>query len=152
MTEADDLAVSQVVTACYHFVAKPDRLTEEELEGGIREYCTPHYMSISRAKDIAFVAEFDGTVVGFAATRDISIQQMFVDPDHHREGVGGALFRKAQDTVAKPGHSVLKVKTTRSALPFYTAMGMRQTGTYVIRGAGPWAGRELIVLEKGIQP
>jgi GNAT superfamily N-acetyltransferase len=152
MTEADDLAASRIAEACYRCVAGPDHLTDEELHGGICEYCTPQYMSLSRVKFIAIVAELDGNLVGLAATRENRIQEMFVDPDYHRQGVGTALFRSAEQTVAAAGYSAIKVKTMSSALSFYMRMGMLQTGTHTIQGDSPWAGRELLVLEKGTGP
>ena len=108
-------------------------------------------MSVSRTRDVAVVAEMDGGVVGVAATRGDSLQEMFVDPSHHRRGVGRALFRSAEQTVARCGHSALRVKTTNSALPFYAAMGMRQVHTYAPE-AGPFVGKMMFILEKRIRP
>jgi GNAT superfamily N-acetyltransferase len=151
MTEADDEITSQIAAACYRFTAGPDQLTREQLGGALREWCTPQYMSISRAKDIAVVAEIDGTVVGFAGTRGDSLQEMFVHPAHHRRGVGKALFDRAEQTVAACGHLTLRVKTTTSALPFYEAMGMRQVDTYAPE-SGAFVGKEMFILEKNIRP
>ena len=151
MTKADDEVACAIAAACYRFTAEPDHLTEEQVNGAIREWCTPDYMAISRAKDTAIVAEIDGEVVGLATTRGASFQEMFVDPCHHRKGVGTALFRSAEHTVAKCGHSALRVKTTDSALPFYTAMGMRQVATYVPK-AGAFAGKKMFILEKTTKP
>jgi len=151
MTEADDKIASQIAAACYRFTAGPDELTEEQLNGALREWCTPDYMAISRAKDIAIVAEIAGKVVGFAGTRGDSLQEMFVHPTHHRKGVGRALFRSAEQTVASCGRPALHVKTTHSALPFYTAMGMRQVHTYAPE-AGAFVGKTMFVLVKDIRP
>ena len=151
MTEADDEIVSQIAAACYRFTARPDRLTEEQLNGALREWCTPEYMSVSRTKDIAVVAEIDGEIVGVAATHGDSLEMMFVDPSHHRKGVGRALFRSAEQTVARCGHSALRVKTTDSALPFYTAMGMRRVRAYAPE-SGPFAAKTMFILEKDIWP
>lgn len=151
LAEADDDVASQIAAACYRFTAGPDQLTEIQVNGAIREWCTPEYMAISRAKDVAIVAEIDGKVVGLAATRGDSLQAMFVDPRHHRKGVGRALFHSAVQTVAKCGHSALRVKTTKSALPFYAAMGMRQVDTYAPK-AGAFVGKTMFILEKDIRP
>ena len=151
MTEADDQTGSSIAASCYRFTAERDGLTEDQVNGAIREWCTPDYMAISRAKDIAIVAEVNGVVVGLAATRGDSLQEMFVDPRHHRKGIGTALFQCAEQTVAADGNAALRVKTTHSALPFYTSMGMQQVGTYEPK-AGAFSGRTLLVLEKKIEP
>jgi len=149
MTEADDEIGSSIAAACYRFTAELDGLTEDQVGGAIREWCTPQYMAISRAKDIAIVAELDGEIVGLAATRADSLQEMFVDPRHHRKGIGRALFQSAERTVAESAHPRLRVKTTYSALPFYAAMGMHQVATFKPE-AGAFVGKTMFVLEKAI--
>ena len=151
MTEADDEIASRIAAACYRFTAEPDQLTDEQLNGALHQWCTSAYMAVSRAKDIAIVAEIDGEVVGVAATRGDSLMEMFVDLSYHRKGVGGALFRSAEQTVASCGHSVVRVKTTNSALPFYAAMGMRQVQMYAPE-AGAFVGTTMFALEKDIAP
>ncbi len=38
------------------------------------------------------VAEADGTIAGVAAYTDTWLEQLYVDPDHHRKGIGLALL------------------------------------------------------------
>jgi len=97
------------------------------------------------------VAELDGELVGVAATRENRLQRMFVDPCHHRKGVGTALFCRAERVVAKGGHSTLRLTTTGSALAFYAAMGVHQIDTHLAE-SGVFAGTTMYVLEKTLNP
>lgn len=43
------------------------------------------------------VADIDGVAAGYIATRDDWIQQLYVHPDRHGQGVGGALLASVLD-------------------------------------------------------
>jgi len=144
MTAHDDLAVSRIVSACTRFIAGPDGFTPEQRDRLIVERCQPAHMAVNRDRYSCHVAEQDGSVVGFVAHSGSSIEELFVDPDHHRQGIGTALFQKVE---ADCQDSVLTVGTTGFGVPFYEAMGMHVTGKRLVT-FGPLEGRELIQLEK----
>jgi ribosomal protein S18 acetylase RimI-like enzyme len=64
-----------------------------------------------------WVAEVDGDVVGFVATRTDAasrlgeIHMVAVAPEHQRQGIGGALTRVASDQLAEAGMAVAMVET-----------------------------------------
>jgi uridine phosphorylase len=144
MTEQDDMAVSQIVSACYRIIAEPDGITLDQRDRLIAERCQPEHMAINRARYTCHVADSDGSVVGFIASSGSDIEELFVHPKHHRRGIATALFRKAE---ADGEHSVLTVGTTGYGIPFYKAMGMCITGKRLVT-FGPLEGKELIQLEK----
>ena len=144
MTESDDLPVSEIVAACYHLIAEPDGITPAQLDRMIAERCQPRHMAFHRDNFTCYVAELDGTVTGFVAASTNNIEELFVDPEHHRCGTATALFQQAETDCAD---SILTVSTTGFGVPFYEAMGMHVTGRRLVT-FGPLEGKELIELKK----
>jgi ribosomal protein S18 acetylase RimI-like enzyme len=67
------------------------------------------------------VAETGGTVVGFLALDGDEIDQLYVEPAHHRQGLGAALLAHAQ---AQRDHLELWVfQRNLNAIAFYEAHG-----------------------------
>ena len=144
MREVDDLAVSQIVSECYRFIAELDGLTPEQRDRMIAERCQTAHMAVNRERYACHVAETNGTVVGFIAFSGDNIAELFVHPDYHRRGIATALFHTAESGCR---HAVLTVGTTGYGIPFYEAMGMHITGKRLVT-FGPLEGRYLIQLEK----
>lgn len=84
------------------------------------------------------VAERQGRILGVAAwepakaidaPRDKSallVHGIYVDPTHHREGIGSLLFSAAEDAVANTQLDGLVVKAQKGSEPFYLAQGMEK--------------------------
>ncbi len=81
------------------------------------------------------VAEWDGTVVGYAWAQNhgphlrtgesiIRIHDVFVQPDKRRNGIGRALFSDVRDWAAEQGAHYLQWQASQDALPFYGALGL----------------------------
>ena len=49
---------------------------------------------------------------------------IYVDPAHHRQGIGRLLFREAERTVHAQGYAGLLVKAQESANGFFLSLGM----------------------------
>ena len=83
-----------------------------------------------------FVAEtFGGTLVGVGGwsrrrgpARRAEIRHLAVDPEHLRRGVGRALFRHIFATAEAAGVRGYDCLATRTAVPFYRAMGFAEVG------------------------
>ena len=144
MVESDDVPVSGIVSDCYRLIAKPDGYTPVQLDRLISERSQPEHMSARRTMFTCYVAMRDDAVVGFIASSGNTIEELFVDPGHHRQGIATALFRAAD---ADSQHSALTVTTSGFAVPFYKTVGMQVAGTSPVT-FGPLQGRELIQLEK----
>jgi len=83
--------------------------------------------------DLIAVAELRGGCVGVAeisfAGKKAELSKLFVDPAHHREGVGHALFDWAREEAARRGARVLALDADPAAAPFYEKMGARMVGS-----------------------
>lgn len=80
------------------------------------------------------VAEVDGRVVGFAHVLEFDdechLEQLSVQPEHARHGVGRALVRAAKDQAAGHGFSEMTLRTYADIAwnaPFYATCGFRVT-------------------------
>lgn len=73
------------------------------------------------------VAVDGGRVVGFASTvvrgDAVELEDLFVDPDRMREGIGRALVADAVAAARRAGHARIEVDANRHALAFYTSVG-----------------------------
>ncbi|MCA1572544.1 MAG: GNAT family N-acetyltransferase [Chloroflexi bacterium] len=79
------------------------------------------------------VAVVDGEVVGFATTLvgpdAVELEDLFVDPDRMRHGIGRALIDDVRATTTAAGRSRVEVDGNRHALLFYSAVGFIEDGT-----------------------
>jgi len=88
------------------------------------------------------VAEDSGAeVLGYAIVRvdarSAYLRDLFIEPQHFREGVGKALFTAAAEFALMHGAESLTLDGDPNALGFYERMGMSQVGsTKSIAGAG----------------
>ena len=82
-----------------------------------------------------FVAEIDGTIVGFASLLEDCIRALFIRPDAGRQGVGAALLSAVEDYAAGMGHGSLTLSSTLTAVGFYQAHGW-SAGDKVIQMSG----------------
>jgi GNAT superfamily N-acetyltransferase len=80
-----------------------------------------------------WVWEENGNILGFSAgdTRDGTIWALFVDPAHHRRGIGRALLAAACDTLRRAGHrtALLTTEPGTRAERFYRSAGWTVIGT-----------------------
>lgn len=151
MTECDAPAVSRIVSECYRLIARPDGLSDVQLNAMLEERCRPEHMLALYSRFHCFVAEMQETLAGLIAVGGDNIEELFVDPSCHRRGIGKALFKHAEQRVRTDGHRKMTVSTTGYGRPFYEAMGMRVCGTRRVT-FGPLQGRDLVVLEKRTCP
>jgi predicted N-acetyltransferase YhbS len=145
-TAADDQAISDIICEGYRFIAGPDGITDEQLAGLVRAHTVERAVEI-RALWECLVAEEDGQVVGMIAFSEDEIQNLWVNPDFHRRGIGSALFRAAEAAIRNTGQTLMCVCTTGYGRPFYEAMGMTFVGKRKI-DRGPMKGGKIAVLEK----
>ncbi len=79
------------------------------------------------------VAVEDGTVVGFATTVPVDggldLEDLFVEPDRMRRGVGRRLAQDVLDAARAEGVETVWVTANPHAMAFYAAAGFRPDGT-----------------------
>jgi len=80
--------------------------------------------AMSEGGETMFVAvdEHD-RVAGFVAFRDGEIYGLYVAPESVRKGIGTALLEVAEAEMRRAGVTVVKFRSTTTALPFYLRHG-----------------------------
>jgi N-acetylglutamate synthase-like GNAT family acetyltransferase len=81
-----------------------------------------------------FVAEWNGTIVGFAAVEpradgDSELDALFVDPDMRRRGIARSLVEHCVEVARTQKSAALCVVGNPHAMDFYTACGFSVIGT-----------------------
>ena len=84
------------------------------------------------AEGRTYVAEEDGSVVGFAtwaqAGTAIELEDLFVDPGWRRRGIATALVSRIVDVLRAQGVQCLEVTASPHAQGFYSAAGFIDCG------------------------
>ena len=85
------------------------------------------------------VAEDAGTIIGWAALNlpKAEITNVFVDPDHHRRGVGTAMLAELEAVAEASGLAAVQLRATGTAIDFYLATGYRSDKP--IKADAEWA-------------
>lgn len=128
LTETDIPAVARLMRAlAVEFIVNdapaPEASTfvRENDEQGLRGFIN--------AGIVYHVAEQDGAILGFVAVRQHKhLFHMFVDKQHHRQGIARALWTVAREAAVAAGNpGVFTVNSSNYAVPVYKAMGFVQT-------------------------
>jgi GNAT superfamily N-acetyltransferase len=84
------------------------------------------------AEGRTYVAEEDGTVVGFATWADaeggVELEDLFVDPEWMRRGIATALVNRIVEVLRSRGARNLSVIANPDALGFYRSAGFVDDG------------------------
>jgi N-acetylglutamate synthase-like GNAT family acetyltransferase len=76
------------------------------------------------------VAEGDEQIVGVAAWEEINsdllLHGIYVDPQHHRRGIGTALFQAVETAAQNMQLQGIVVKAQKGSEPFYQSLGMHK--------------------------
>ena len=101
--------------------AAASNFVRENDEAGLRGFIN--------AGIVYHVAERDGKLLGFIAVRERKhLFHMFVDKQHHRQGIASALWAVARQAAIDAGNpGLFTVNSSNYALPVYRAMGFVQT-------------------------
>jgi len=81
-----------------------------------------------------FVAELEGTIVGFVEFRVGVIENVFVVPEFVGRGFGRLLVNHALPHAKKSRSGRVEIQATLNAVPFYLNLGFLETGR------GVWVG------------
>jgi len=85
--------------------------------------------ALDSARDLAFVAVQDCSIVGFASAHDVGfrayLSELAVSDDHQRQGVGSQLVYRIETELAARGCAVLIADVYPPAEPFYAERGWR---------------------------
>jgi predicted N-acetyltransferase YhbS len=85
--------------------------------------------ALDSARDLAFVAEEDDQIVGFASGHDTGfrayLSELAVSRSHQRKGIGAQLVRRIEAELTARGCAVLIADVDPPAEPFYRKLGWR---------------------------
>jgi predicted N-acetyltransferase YhbS len=85
--------------------------------------------ALDSARDLAFVVEEHGMVVGFASAHDTGfrayLSELAVSHSHQKKGIGAQLVRRIEAELATRGCAVLIADVYPPAEPFYRKLGWR---------------------------
>ena len=97
-----------------------------------------------------WVATNDDRVVGFVAVHDCEITWLYVDPAHHRRGIGRALLCHALDRCGRPAR-VETLVCNEPALALYLSEGFEvvETKTGRLTGNERFAATGHLLVRKG---
>lgn len=96
--------------------ATHDFLTPQDFEE-ISEIVRTQYAPVASL----LLAELDDRIVGFMGMTDLSVDGLFIDPDHHGRGIGRAFIAEARKAGGPLTVDVNEQNT--GALAFYERMG-----------------------------
>ncbi|MEA2001235.1 MAG: GNAT family N-acetyltransferase [Actinomycetota bacterium] len=80
-----------------------------------------------------WIAEQDGEIVGVLRGGRTDergrtvLSSLFVDGQHHRQGIGQALVQRFEQEYAAKGANVFKLAATVYAVPFYLSLGYKRS-------------------------
>lgn len=80
------------------------------------------------------VYEYEGGVVGYLALNGNEVGAVFVDPDHHRRGIGRALMDRARELRSSLELEVFEANPVGPA--FYFAYGFKLVDRYINEDTG----------------
>lgn len=69
------------------------------------------------------IAEIDSKITGFASSKDNYLDMLFVHKDYQRLGIAKQLYYNIEQKMLEEGHRVLTVHASKTALPFFEAVG-----------------------------
>lgn len=149
MTGADCAEVSELLRACFNWLADREGFTDRQ-----REFLVGPRSSVetlrteSRTRPHLVARDEDGTILGMAAIRESEIARLYVHPRCHGRGVGKALFQAAETNIRQAGFTEVTVAAlVENAAAFYRAQGMHETGRQSYE-PDIFGDREIVLLAK----
>lgn len=149
MRDEDLAQVSQIVCAGYRWLAEQEGFTPKELDRLITKRGSEQAIRSQSLEYRFLVATKADLVVGVVAIKKSEVTKLYVDSEFHRQGIGTALFRAAEEIIAQDGHKELFLGAFPSSVPFYEAIGLRVSSTQV-KHCGLLAGRQCAIMKKAL--
>ncbi|MDD9939356.1 MAG: GNAT family N-acetyltransferase [Myxococcales bacterium] len=144
---ADVEAVCDLLGRCYRWLGDRGEYSREQALSLARTRAAPAVLREEARSETCFVAVVDSRIVGVSSVGGNELTRLYVAPEHHRSGVGSLLFRMAERTVRFRGFDELVLGTTASAVPFYVAQGVQETGVKS-HGLPGFEDRQVVLMSK----
>lgn len=124
MTPADHREVSEILAACFRWLAERENLSARQLAFLLSRATEATVAEESKTRPHLVACE-GNVILGMVVVNRNQIARLYVHPRRHRQGVGRTLFNAAQDLIRTSGFSEATVGAlVASAADFYRAMGM----------------------------
>jgi ribosomal protein S18 acetylase RimI-like enzyme len=151
MTDADHAEVSELLRACFNWLADREGFTDRQREFLVGPRSSAETLrEESQTRPHLVARGQDGTILGMAAIRENEIARLYVHPEHHGRGVGKALFQAAESMIRAAGFAEVTVAAlVESAAAFYRARGMQEVGRQPYEPQ-IFGGREVVLLAKRV--
>ena len=130
MTDADHAEVSELLRACFNWLAEREGFTDRQREFLVGPRSGAETLRIeSQTRPHLVARDQDRTILGMAAIRENEIARLYVHPQYHGRGVGKALFQAAESMIRQAGFTEVTVAAlVENAAAFYRARGMHEIG------------------------
>lgn len=131
--------IERIISMCKDSLAATygDFMDEEAMRPWIAGTETDDYVRSRIAQML--VAEFSGRIAGVVSLDQQSVDLLWVDIDHRRQGIGRCLMERAERELASSGHSTGKLECfepNRDAIAFYERLGWSIERKYLDETAG----------------
>ena len=130
MTDADHAEVSELLRACFNWLAEREGFTDRQREFLVGPRSGAETLRTeSQTRPHLVARDQDRTILGMAAIRENEIARLYVHPQYHGRGVGKALFQAAESMIRRAGFTEVTVAAlVDSSAAFYRARGMHEIG------------------------
>ena len=135
--ESDLLHLSQLIARSVHALN-----AGEDSPADLAYICSRHDEQNLR-RDLQrremFVLEVEGQVIGTTSLGDDKLHSLYVEPSCARRGYGHALVTHIEIMARNNSLSLLKVSSSRTAVPFYEKLSFRKLNFEPCEFASTWA-------------
>jgi ribosomal protein S18 acetylase RimI-like enzyme len=150
MRKNDIAAISDIICACYRWLAQMEGYTAEETSNLIEKRGSCKALTKQQQECHFIAAEINDELTGAVSIRKNEIMKLYVDPNHFRRGIGSALFAYAENIIAIRGYDNILLGAFPSSAGFYEAMGMELENEKISAG-GPIKGQRILAYGKKIR-
>ena len=135
MRPGEERVVSDLVTSTFQHDVAP--LYSQEGIGEFLSYANPAALATRQARNhVVFVASQDESIVGMIEVRDYChVSMLFIEPMHHRKGVGLLLMNEALKLIKthNPEAGEVTINSSPNAVEAYKHFGFQVTGELQVR-------------------
>jgi N-acetylglutamate synthase-like GNAT family acetyltransferase len=135
--ESDLIELSELIKRSIKTLNSADD-SPQDMEFVIAKYDVPrlrqHLLSLE-----TFVLEIDSKLVGMAILKNDGLHSLFVEPKYAGRGCGRMLVKHIENIARSKQVLVLKVSSSRTAVPFYEKLGFQKLHFEPREFAPTWA-------------
>lgn len=150
MQKNDISMVSKVLCSSYRWLGEKEELPSDLIDFLVKQRGSIETIIRESVTETYLVACDGSLITGIVAVNKNEITKLYIDPKHHRQGIGRLLFSSAEKIITTNGYSnIILGAFGNSPVAFYKSMEMSITGRKVSK---PGNSSEVIItlMEKTI--